>query len=54
MVERLLSVYSLSFKPITPMTMRAKDNIRIIPAGSLNQTIPIRNVPAAPIPVHTA
>lgn len=43
-----------NFRPITPMTMRTKDKMRIIPKASPKKIIPMRKVPAAPIPVQTA
>jgi hypothetical protein len=43
-----------SFRPVTPMTMSKNDRMRSSPAAAPKKAIPIRNVPAAPIPVQTA
>ena len=52
--NRLFQDWPDILRPIKPTTISRNDKIRIMDVESLNATIPIRKVPAVPMPVQTA
>jgi hypothetical protein len=52
--NRLYQDWPEILKPIKPTTISRNDKIRIMDVESLNARIPIRKVPAVPMPVQTA